>query len=59
LSLADIHVAPQLDFLAATPEWTALTAARPNLVSWLERMTARGSFKATTWERIAALAKAA
>lgn len=59
VSLADIHVAPQLDFLQRTPEWAPLTAAAPNLVDWLGRMTSRASFTATTWERIAALAAAA
>ena len=58
-SLADILVAPQLDFLAATPEWSQLTASLPNLVSWLARMNARSSFKATTWEKVTELAKAA
>jgi glutathione S-transferase len=59
VSLADIIVAPQLDFLSQTPEWALLTATTPNLASWLDRMNARASFKATTWERIAELAKAA
>lgn len=59
LSLADMHVAPQLDFLAQTPEWVALSANAPNLVSWLARMNARESFTATTWERVIAMAKAA
>jgi glutathione S-transferase len=59
VTLADILVAPQLDFLAATPEWEPLTAASANLVSWLHRMNARASFTATTWERVAELAKAA
>jgi len=59
VSLADIHVATQLDFLAMTPEWKPLTATTPNLVDWLDRMNARASFKATTWERVAELAKAA
>jgi glutathione S-transferase len=59
VTAADMLVAPQLDFLAATPEWAQLTAARSNLVSWLERMNARASMKATTWERVAELAKAA
>jgi glutathione S-transferase len=58
LTLADIHVATHLDFLASTPEWTLLTAERPNLVSWVARMNARDSFKATTWERVAQLAAA-
>jgi glutathione S-transferase len=59
ISLADILVAPQLDFLSQTPEWAVVTAKTPNLMTWLTRMTARASFKATTWERIAALAEAA
>jgi glutathione S-transferase len=59
VSLADIQVAPQLDFMRQTPEWEPLTSAAPNLVAWLDRMTCRPSFTATTWERIAALAAAA
>ena len=56
-TLADLLIAPHLDFLSQTPEWASL--AKPNLTTWLDRMTARPSFKATTWERIAALAAAA
>ncbi|HEY2444217.1 MAG TPA: glutathione S-transferase family protein [Rhizomicrobium sp.] len=59
MSLADIHVATQLDFMAMTPEWNPLTADAQNLVVWLDRMNARESFKATTWERVAELAEAA
>jgi glutathione S-transferase len=59
LSLADILVAPQLDFLKLTPEWTVLSAKAANLNHWLARVTARASFKATTWEKIAQLAAAA
>ena len=59
VTLADILVAPQLAFLAETPEWAVLTSTAPNLVSWLHRVTARPSFVATTWERVAELAKAA
>ncbi len=59
VTLADILIAPQIDFLALTPEWATLTAATPNLVSWLDRMTARPSFQATTWERVSEMAKAA
>lgn len=57
LSLADLLIAPHLDFLALTPEWTPLTAATPNLVAWLERVNTRPSLRATTWERVAAAAK--
>src|SRR5262249_33123363 len=59
LTLADIHVATHLDFLSVTPEWAALTAACPNLVSWLARMNGRASFKATTWKRVTEMAAAA
>ena len=59
LSLADLLVAPQLDFLARTPEWTSLSALAPNLAAWLSRVTARASFEKTTWERLQALAAAA
>lgn len=59
VSLADMVAAPQMDFLAQTPEWAVLTAELPNLPAWLARMEARRSFQATTWERVAALAKAA
>jgi glutathione S-transferase len=59
LTLGDLLIAPQLAFLTQTPEWAPLTAGRENLVEWLDRMNARPSFQATTWERVAALAKAA
>jgi glutathione S-transferase len=56
LSLADLLIAPQLDFMRETPEWTLLTASSPVLPRWLERMTARPSMAATTWDRVAAMA---
>jgi glutathione S-transferase len=59
LTLADLLLAPQLDFLQQTPEWQALTASHPNLGRWLARMNARPSFAATTWEKVAAMAQAA
>jgi glutathione S-transferase len=59
LSLADLHLMPQIDFFTLTPEWAELGAPYQNLVDWLKRMQARPSFAATTWERVADLAKAA
>jgi glutathione S-transferase len=59
VTLADLLIAPQLDFLAETPEWAPLSAGNRNLVDWLDRMNARSSLKATTWERVADMAKAA
>lgn len=56
-TLADILCAAHLDFLAMTPEWTALAAGAPPLVSWLDRVRARPSFAATGVERL--MAKAA
>jgi glutathione S-transferase len=59
LTLADLLLAPQIDFLQQTPEWDALSASHPNLGRWLARMNARPSFAATTWSRVAAQAQAA
>jgi glutathione S-transferase len=59
LSLADILLAPQLEFLRATPEWEPLTAGAVNLRNWVDRMMARPSMAATTWERLARVAQAA
>ena len=58
-TLADLLLAPQLDFLQQTPEWEKLGAPHPNLRGWLDRMSARASFAATTWTRVEALAQAA
>ena len=57
ISLADLLLAPQLDFMRATPEWAPLTRGRENLQAWLDRMNARPSMQATTWERVAAMAQ--
>ncbi len=59
ISLADVLLAPQLDFFRETPEWQPLTAKASNLRAWLERMNARPSLAATTWDRVTAMAKAA
>ena len=56
ISLADILLAPQLDFMRDTPEWATLAAGRENLQMWLDRMKQRPSMQATTWERVAAMA---
>lgn len=56
VSLADLMVAAQLDFLAETPEWAPLTANAANLVRWLGRINERPSLRATTWDEVAARA---
>lgn len=53
ISLADLHVAPQIAFLARTPEWAALAAPVANLAAWLDRMNERASFRATVREHLA------
>jgi glutathione S-transferase len=55
VTLADVLIAPPMDFFAATPEWEPLTREHPNLRSWLARMNERPSLKATTWEKVAAM----
>jgi glutathione S-transferase len=57
-TLADMIVAPHMDFLAQTPEWTELTRGRGNLVQWLARMNTRRSMSLTTWEAVSQLALA-
>ena len=56
ITLADVMLAPQLDFFRLTPEWEPLTAKHANLRAWLDRMTALPSMAATTWERVTAMA---
>jgi glutathione S-transferase len=56
LSIADIMLAPQVDFFAATPEGQALLKGT-RLEAWLERMNARPSMIAT--QRPEALRRAA
>jgi len=58
-TLADVLLAPQLDFLQQTPEWEALAAPHENLRCWLDRVNARPSLAATTWTRVAAMAQVA
>jgi glutathione S-transferase len=47
ISIADVMLAPQLDFLAATPEGRSLIDGTSNLKTWLTRMNARPSMIAT------------
>jgi glutathione S-transferase len=58
VSLAEMMLVPQFDFISRAPEWTQLTGTLPNLVSWFERASARPSFEATGWEAVSALAAA-
>ena len=46
LSLADLMLAPQLDYLALTPEGMAVLGNTP-LLAWLHRMNERPSMQAT------------
>jgi glutathione S-transferase len=55
LSLADLMLAPHLDYFAMTPEGRDLMEDT-GLVDWLERMRARDSFQATTMEKLQAAA---
>jgi glutathione S-transferase len=59
ISLADFLIAPHIGMFTQTPEWSVLGSSRKNLAAWLARMEARPSFSATTWERVAEMAKAA
>jgi glutathione S-transferase len=58
LSLADMMLLPQIEFLSETPEWAVLGTHR-NIVAWLQRMAGRPSMQATTWEKVSTRATAA
>jgi glutathione S-transferase len=47
LSIADLMLAPQMAFFAATPEGQTLLAGAPNISDWLARMDARPSMRNT------------
>jgi len=55
VSLADLLMAPHADMLAECAEGQAMLAGG-RLATWLERMRARPSMAATTWDRLAAAA---
>ena len=59
LSIADIMLAPHLSFLSQTEAGGPMLARQPRLVAWIQRMNARPSMAATTWEALAARAEAA
>jgi glutathione S-transferase len=46
ISLADIMMVTHIEYLSMTPEGGEILAGRP-LLSWLERMQARPSLRAT------------
>jgi glutathione S-transferase len=57
VTLADILLASHVDFFRALPEWTPLAGQHTHLAAWLDRMNARPSMIATTWERVDAMDK--
>ena len=59
VSLADLLIAPQLYFLAQTPEWGLLAEGASNLEAYVERIEGRPSMQATTWARVKDMAEAA
>jgi glutathione S-transferase len=56
ISLADLLIAPLMDFFVTSPEWTTLTAAHLNLCAWMQRMSERDSMRTTTWDLVEQLA---
>jgi glutathione S-transferase len=45
LTLADLILAPQINFFRALPEWNALTGHLPRIREWLDRMNERPSMQ--------------
>ena len=52
LSLADLLLAPHLSMFALAPEGKQILWHHGNLADWLERIEARPSMQATTWDRL-------
>lgn len=59
LSLADLMLAVHLCFLPDCAEGQALIEPHASLRDWIARMDARPSFRATTWDAVTELARAA
>jgi glutathione S-transferase len=59
LTIADLMLAPHLVMFAETPEGARMLQPRPDIRSWVERMNARPSMMATTWDKVHELARAA
>jgi glutathione S-transferase len=59
LTLADVLLAPQIDYMSQTPEWAPLTEKNTRLADWIDRMNSRPSMAATTWDKVASMASAA
>jgi glutathione S-transferase len=53
LSIADVMLAPHLDFLADAPEGAPMFAAHPALAMWLDQMKSRPSMVVTEWDSLA------
>jgi glutathione S-transferase len=58
LSIADLMLAPHLTMFAETAEGASMLQPHPNISRWVERMNARPSMKATTWDKLHELARA-
>jgi glutathione S-transferase len=52
VTMADLMLAPHLDYFEMTPEGHRLMEAHPNLMVWLGRMRDRCSMRNTTMERL-------
>lgn len=52
ISLADLHMIPQMSFLPHFAEGRELLSPHANLAAWIARMEARPSMAATSWEAL-------
>jgi glutathione S-transferase len=55
LSLADLHVAPQMYYLAMTPEGASILKEHAQLSAWLALMTSRPTIRKTTLSGVGGL----
>ena len=59
VSIADLMLAPHLAMFAETPESVPMLHRHDNIKAWVDRMNARPSMMATTWDKMHELARTA
>jgi glutathione S-transferase len=52
ISIADLMLAPHLEYLSISPEGVTVLEPYPRLTAWLRRVQERPSMRATSWEKL-------
>lgn len=52
ISIADLMLAPHLEYFSISPEGVTVLAPYPRLTAWLKRIQERPSMRNTSWEKL-------